>query len=136
MMFLCTESAHSAIVEYRIFFPTFDFFSSLLDMQRYASNWILKMTFWGQTKTGQKLTAGWTGLACISQSHCGNKISFIFLQSPHQVDLKKVVKRWKDFLLCSTTLENTVPKYGWPDICRLHRCKHEKSGGFVGQIMT
>jgi hypothetical protein len=28
-----------------------------------------------------------------------------FLQSPHQVDKKKVVKWWKDFLLYFTTLE-------------------------------
>ena len=34
-----------------------------------------------------------------------NSISFIFLKSPHQVDMKNVVKCWKDFLFYFTTLE-------------------------------
>ena len=33
-----------------------------------------------------------------SNSHCENSISFIFLESPHQVDMKNVVKSSKHFL--------------------------------------
>ena len=40
-----------------------------------------------------------------TKSHRENSISFIFLESPHQVDMKNVVKCWKDFLWYSTTLE-------------------------------
>ena len=40
-----------------------------------------------------------------SKSHRENSISFIFLESPHQVDMKNVVKCWKDFLSYFTTLE-------------------------------
>ena len=44
--------------------------------------------------------------ACSSKSHRENSISFIFLESPHQVDMKNVVKCcWKDFLSYFTTLE-------------------------------
>ena len=42
-------------------------------------------------------------LADSSKSHCEISISFIFLQSPHQVELKNVAKWWKDFLLYFTT---------------------------------
>jgi hypothetical protein len=38
-------------------------------------------------------------------SHREISISCTFLQSPHQVDMKNVVKWWKDFLLHFTTLE-------------------------------
>ena len=40
-----------------------------------------------------------------SKSHRENSISFIFWESPHQVDMKIVVKCWKDFLSYFTTLE-------------------------------
>ena len=40
-----------------------------------------------------------------SKIHRENSISFIFLESPHQVDMKNVVKFWKDFLSYFTTLE-------------------------------
>ena len=44
-------------------------------------------------------------LAGSSKSHRENSISFIFLESPHQVDMKNVAKCWKDFLSYFTTLE-------------------------------
>jgi hypothetical protein len=44
-------------------------------------------------------------LAGSSKSHREISISCIFLQSPHQVDMKNFVKWWKDFLLYFTTLE-------------------------------
>ena len=40
-----------------------------------------------------------------SKSHHENSISFISLESPHQVDKKNVVKCWKDFLSYFTNLE-------------------------------
>jgi hypothetical protein len=40
-----------------------------------------------------------------SKSHRENSISFIFLGSPHHVDMKNDVKCWKDFLSYFTTLE-------------------------------
>ena len=57
-----------------------------------------------------------------SKSHSENSISFRFWESPHQVDMKNVVKYWKDFLFYFTTLEtyrvrvsynNYCPKYIW-----------------------
>ena len=44
-------------------------------------------------------------LASSSKSHREISISCIFLQTPHQVDMKNVVKWWKDFVLYFTTLE-------------------------------
>ena len=41
-----------------------------------------------------------------SKSHRENSISFIFLESPHQVDMKNVVKSSKHFLGYFNTLEN------------------------------
>ena len=46
--------------------------------------------------------------ACLSlpsKSHHQNSISSIFLESPDLVDMKNVVKCWKDFLSYFTTLE-------------------------------
>ena len=45
-------------------------------------------------------------LPCFSlPCHHENSISSIFLESPDQVDMKNVVKCWKDFLSYFTTLE-------------------------------
>ena len=38
-------------------------------------------------------------LSLPSESHCENSISSIFLESPHQVDVKNIVKCWKDFFV-------------------------------------
>ena len=40
-----------------------------------------------------------------SKSHRENSISCIFLESPHQVDMKNVVNCWKDFLQYFATLK-------------------------------
>ena len=69
---------------------------------KYARNSILTMAFWGQTKTGQKIATRWAGLAVLScryssNSHRENSISYIFLQSHHQVEMKNIVKCYKDF---------------------------------------
>ena len=49
-----------------------------------------------------------TFLPCLSlpsKSHRENSISSIFLESPHQVDMKNVVKFSKRFFGCFNTLE-------------------------------
>ena len=72
------------------------------------------MAFWGQTKAGQKGAAAGMpdGLNWLcyfagnSKSHHENSISFIFLESPHQVDMKNVVKSSKHFFGYFNTLES------------------------------
>ena len=50
------------------------------------------MAFRGQTKAGQKIAAGWAGLAVLScYLHREISVSCIFLQFPHQVDKKNVL---------------------------------------------
>ena len=74
------------------------------------------MGFWGQTKAGQKCAARWAELAVLfagsSKSHCENKISFTFLESPHQVDMKNVAKSSKHFFGYFNTLETHSVKCG------------------------
>ena len=69
--------------------------------QKYERNWILMVAFWGQNQGRAKMCCqtGWIGCATlqVTQSHRDNSISFIFLESPHQVDLKNVVKSFKHF---------------------------------------
>ena len=51
---------------------------------------------------------GWIGCPILQVAQKATmrfQISFIFKQSPHQVDMKNFVKWWKDFLLYFTTLE-------------------------------
>ena len=55
------------------------------------------MAFWGQTKAGQ-IAGSW-------KNHQEIRISWIFFQSSHLVDMKIVVKWWKGFLLYFTTPE-------------------------------
>ena len=40
-------------------------------------------------------------LGLPSKSHRDNSISSIFMESPHQVDMKNVAKWWKDFFAIS-----------------------------------
>ena len=65
--------------------------------------------FEGRPRQGKKLLPDcldWLSyLAGSSKRHSETSISCIFLQSPHQVDMKNVVKWWKDFLSYFTTLE-------------------------------
>ena len=49
-----------------------------------------------------------------SKNHRENSISFIFLESPHQVDVKNVVKSSKHFFEYFNTLETHSVGY-WPD---------------------
>ena len=51
-------------------------------------------------KAGRKCATRWAELAAgNSKSHRENSISFIFLESPHRVDMKTVVKSSKHFFL-------------------------------------
>ena len=78
--------------------------------------------FEGRPRQGKKLLPDWLSyLAGSSKSHREISISSIFLQSPHQVYMKNVVKWWKDFLLYFTTLET----YQLP--CKAN---HNKIGNF------
>ena len=48
-----------------------------------------------------------------SKTHCENSISFIFLEFPHQVDMKNIVKSSKHFFGYFNTVETqsvTAPK--------------------------
>ena len=49
-------------------------------------------------------------LAGSSKSHRENSISFIFLESPHQVDMKNVVKCYKDFFGYFNALKTNCEK--------------------------
>ena len=65
--------------------------------------------FEGRPRQGKNVLPDGRNWLCYfagsSKSHRENSISFIFLESPHQVDEKNVVKCRKDFLSYFTTLE-------------------------------
>ena len=69
----------------------------------------LRWLFEGRPRQGKNVLPYGLNWLCYfagsSKSHRENSISFIFLESPHQVDVKNVVKGWKDFLSYFTTLE-------------------------------
>jgi hypothetical protein len=63
------------------------------------SRWLL---FEGRVKQGKNVLPDGLNWLCYfagsSKSQPENLISFIFLESPHQVDMKKVIKSSKHFL--------------------------------------
>ena len=69
------------------------------------SRWL----FEGRLRQGKNLLPDGLNSLCYfagsSKSHCENSISFIFLESPHQVDMKNVVKSSKHFFGYFNTLE-------------------------------
>ena len=69
------------------------------------SRWL----FEGRPRQRKNLHPGLAELAQLfsgnSKSHLENSISFIFLESPHQVDMKNVVKPSKHFFGYYNTLE-------------------------------
>ena len=78
--------------------------------QKYGRTWILTVVFQRQTiRQGKnELPDGLNWLcyfAGTSKSHRENSISFIFLESPHQVDMKNIVKSSKHFFGYFNTLE-------------------------------
>ena len=59
-------------------------------------------------------------LSLLSKSHHGNSISYKFLESPHQVDLKNVVKSSENFFGYFNTLETQCT------VCvALHKTAHK-----------
>ena len=65
--------------------------------------------------------SGSTFLPCLSlpsKSHCRNSIFSIFLESPHQVDMKNVVKSSKHFFGYFNTQETHIYKCGRDQISR------------------
>ena len=75
-------------------------------MEEIEFSWWL---FEGRPRQGKNVLPDGLNWLCYfagsSKSHRDNSISFIFLESPHQVDMKNVVKYWKNFLSYFTTLE-------------------------------
>ena len=69
------------------------------------SRWL----FEGRPRLGKNVLSDGLNWLCYfagsSKSHRENSISCIFLESPHQVDMKNVVKCWKDFLWYFDTLK-------------------------------
>ena len=69
------------------------------------SRWL----FEGRPRQGKNLLPDGLNWLCYfagnSKSHRENSISFIFLESPHQVDMKNVVKSSKHFFGYFNTLE-------------------------------
>ena len=71
--------------------------------------------FEGRLRQGKNVLPDGLNWLCYfagsSKSHCENSISFIFLQSPHQVDMKNVVKSSKHFFGYFNTLETHSNTY-------------------------
>ena len=69
------------------------------------SRWL----FEGRLRQGKNMLPDGLNWLCYfagsSKSHRENSISFLFLESPHQVDMKNVVKSSKHFLGYFNTLE-------------------------------
>jgi hypothetical protein len=72
------------------------------------SRWL----FEGGLRQGTNVLADGLNWLCYfagsSRSHRENSISFIFLESPHQVDMKNVVKSSKHFFGYFNTLETHI----------------------------
>ena len=69
------------------------------------SRWL----FEGRPRQGKNVLPDGLNWLCYfagsSKSHRENSISFIFLESPHQVDMKNLVKSFKHFFWYFNTLE-------------------------------
>ena len=79
--------------------------------QKYGRNLILTVAFWGQTKARQKCAARWAELTVLFCRYLTQKaivtIQFLsyFFESPHQVDMKNIVKSSKHFFGYFNTLK-------------------------------
>ena len=75
------------------------------------SRWL----FEGRLRQGKNVLPDGLNQLCFfagsSKSHCENSISFMFLESPHQVDMKNVVKASKHFFGYFNTLETHSVRY-------------------------
>ena len=65
-----------------------------------------------------------------SKSHRENSISFIFLESPHQVDMKNAVKSSKHFFGYFNTLETHS------DVCIYRLCRNCKNLNAMAEFHT
>ena len=72
----------------------------------------IEISWWlfeGRLRQGKNVLPDGLNWLCYfagsSKSHCDNSISFIFLESPYQVDMKNVVKSSKHFFGYFNTLE-------------------------------
>ena len=78
------------------------------------SRWLLE----GRLRQGKNVLLDGLNWLCYfagnSKSHRENSISCIFLKSPHQVDMKNVVKFSKHFFGYFNTLENHSDSFWWP----------------------
>ena len=76
------------------------------------SRWL----FQGRLRQGKNVMPDGLNWLCYfagsSKSHCENSISFIFLESPHQVDMKNVIKSSKHFFGYFNTLETHSVGHG------------------------
>ena len=80
------------------------------------SRWL----FEGRLRQGKNVLPDGLNWLCYfagsSKSHRENSISSTFLEFPHQVDRKNVVKYWKDFLSYFTALETYRGIVKWSKI--------------------
>ena len=69
------------------------------------SRWLIE----GRLRQGKNVLPYGLNWLCYftgsSKSHCENSISFMFLESPHQVDMKNIAKSSKHFFRYFSTLE-------------------------------
>jgi hypothetical protein len=83
-------------------------------MEEIEFSWWL---FEGSLRLGKNVLPDGLNWLCYfagcSKSHREDSISFIFLESSHQVEMKNVVKFWKDFLSYFTTLETYRGQSAW-----------------------
>ena len=69
------------------------------------SRWLFELPAKQHSQFSPSISTFLPCLSLPSKSHRENSISLIFLESPHQVDMKIVVKCGKDFLSYFTTLQ-------------------------------
>ena len=84
--------------------------------QKYGRNCILTVAFKGRLRQGKNVLPDGLNWLCYfagsSKSHRENSISSIFLESPHQVDMKEVVKCYKHFFGYFNALKTHSAKVG------------------------
>ena len=93
--------------------------------------WVSKWLFEGRLRHSKNVLPDGLNWLCYfagsSKSHHENSISFIFLESPHQVDLKNAVNSSKDFLGYFNTLEThsdmIMMNYKYINLFRGRRCR-------------
>ena len=112
--FICLQKKSTVSIEIpKKVFEGFDNIFHVYLMSRLQKNakenFFSRWLFEGRLRQGKNVLPDGLNWLCYfagsSKIHRENSISFIFLECPHQVDMKNVVKCWKDFLSYSTPLE-------------------------------